>query len=315
LDKAGSRQGTRGAFGKKAVRVLSIAVVVSLLVGAVLLARRNYRHGRANREGAFRLAAVMFVLDMLLWLCRTHLMPSLSALVLFLIAVGGSLFVAAVTWILYLALEPWVRRRWPQTIISWSRLLSGQVRDPLVGRDILFGVMLGVVWILIFQLRCIPLMRLGGVPFLGNTDYLVGGRIALGAWMSKVPSSILGTLEFFFLLFGLKFVLRKGWLAAIAFVALFAVPRGLLDSHPAIELPTMFLVYSIAVLIVLRFGLVPLAVAIFTVDMASNLPLSGDLSTWFMTNSLVALVSVAVLAAWGFYHSLGGQPVWKLEMD
>jgi hypothetical protein len=133
--------------------------------------------------------------------------------------------------------------------------------------------------------------------------------------MRQVPSSILGTLQFFFLLFGLKFVLRKDWLAAIAFVALFAVPRGLLDSHPAIELPTLFLVYSIAVLIVLRFGLIPLAVAIFTVDMASSVPFSGDLSTWFMTTTLLALFSVVALAAWGFYHSLGGQPLWKLEME
>jgi serine/threonine-protein kinase len=303
------------SFGKKAAQVLMVAVFVSLLVGAVLLARRNYRHGRADREGGFRLAAVMFVLNMLLWLCRTHLMPSLSALVLFVVAVSGSLFVAAVTWILYLALEPWVRRRWPQTIISWSRLLSGQVRDPLVGRDILFGVMLGVVWILIFQLRSIPVMRIGGVPFLGSTAYLVGGRTALGAWMREVPSSILGTLQFFFLLFGLKFLLRKDWLAAIAFVALFALPRGLEDSHPAIELPTLVLVYSIAVLIVLRFGLIPLAVAIFTVDMISNLPFSGDLSAWFMTNSWLAVFSVVALAAWGFYHSLGGQPLWKLEME
>ena len=77
----------------------------------------------------------------------------------------------------------------------------------------------------------------------------------------------------------------------------------------------MILVYSIAVLIVLRFGLIPLAVAIFTVDMAANLPLSGDLSAWFATNSLLALLSVLVLAVWGFYHSLGGQPIWKVEME
>jgi len=303
------------SFGKKASQILTIFIFLSFLVGAIFLARRNYRHGRADREGAFRLAAVMFVLDMLLWLCRTHLMPAMDSLALFMIAVGGSLFVAAVTWVLYIALEPWVRRRWPQTIISWSRLLAGQLRDPLVGRDILFGVMLGVVWILIFQLRSIPVMRLGGVPFLGNSDYLVGGRTAMGAWLKQVASSILGTLQFFFLLLLLKVVLRKEWLAAIAFVAILAVPRGLLDSHPAIELPTLILVYSIAVLIVLRFGLIPLAVAIFTVDMAGNLPLSSDLSAWFTVNSLAALGSVLVLAVWGFYHSLGGQPIWKLEME
>ncbi|MBZ5685429.1 MAG: serine/threonine protein kinase [Acidobacteriia bacterium] len=303
------------SFGKKAGEILTIALIVSLLAGAVFLARRNYRHGRGDREGAFRLAGVMFVLDMILWLCRTHLTPSFATLGLLLLALCSSLFVSAVTWILYLALEPWVRRRWPQTMISWSRLLSGQLRDPLVGRDILFGVMLGVVWILIFQLHNIPLMRLGSVPPLGNTEYLLGARMAFGAWLRQIANSILGTLEFFFLLLGLKFVLRKDWLAAIAFVAIFAVPSGLLDSHPRIELPTLILVYSIAVLIVLRFGLIPLAVAIFTVDMTLSLPLSGDISAWYMGNSLVALFSVVVIAVWGFYHSLGGQPIWKVEME
>jgi serine/threonine-protein kinase len=303
------------SFGKKASQILTSLIFLCLAVGAVFVARRNYRQGRADREGAFRLAVAMFVLDMMLWVCRTHLTPSVDTLALFLIAVGGSLFVSAVTWILYLALEPWVRRRWPQTIISWSRLLSGQLRDPLVGRDILFGVMLGVVWILIFELSSIPLMRLGGAPSFGNVDYLTGGRTALGASLKQVLASILGTLEFFFILLGFKFMLRKDWLAAIAFVALFAVPRGLLDSHPTIELPTLIWVYSIAVLIVLRFGLIPLAVAIFTVDMAANLPLSADLSAWFMTGSLLAWFSVLVLAAWGFYHSLGGRPIWKPGME
>jgi serine/threonine-protein kinase len=256
----------------------------------------------------------MFVLDMVLWLCRTHLFFSFASLGLLLLALCGSLFVSAVTWLLYLALEPWVRRRWPQTLISWSRLVSGQIRDPLVGRDILFGVMLGVLWMLIFQLRHIPLMRLGSVPPLGNTEYFLGARMALGAWLRQIANSILGTLEFFFLLLGLKFLLRKDWLAAIVFVALFAF-RGLYDSHPAIELPTLILVYSIAVIIVLRFGLIPLAVAIFTVDMALSLPLSSDVTAWYMGNSLVALFSVVIIAVWGFYHSLGGQQIWKAEME
>ena len=111
-------------------------------------------------------------------------------------------------------------------------------------------------------------------------------------------------------------ILAWGWRrAAIAFVAIFAVPRGVFDSHPKIELPTLILVYSIAVLIVLRFGLIPLAVAIFTVDMGASLPLSADLSAWFLINSVLALLSVVVLAVWGFYHSLAGQPLWKFEME
>ena len=55
------------------------------------------------------------------------------------------LWAAGLLWVLYLAVEPYVRRFWPATIVSWSRLMARQWRDPLVGRDILFGVALGVL--------------------------------------------------------------------------------------------------------------------------------------------------------------------------
>jgi len=302
-------------LGKKVSQILGMTLLISCLLGALYMARRNHRRGRGDHDGAVRLAVVMFCLEMLLWLCRTHLMPGLESFGLFVLATSTSLFVAGLTWVLYLALEPWVRQRWPHTMISWSRLLSGQFRDPLVGRDILFGVMLGVVWILVFQLRSIQLMHMGAMPGIGQNEYFEGGRHALGAWMMQIVSSILGTLQFFFLLFALKLVLRKDWLAAIAFVAIFALPQALSRSHLAIELPTFILVYAIAVLIVFRFGLIPLAVAIFTINMAANLPFSSDLSSWYMTDSILALLSVIALAAWGFYHSIGGEMVWKLETD
>jgi len=216
---------------------------------------------------------------------------------------------------LYLALEPWVRKRWPHAIISWSRVLSGKFRDPVVGRDILFGVMLGLLWILIFQFRYIPMLHMGAVPGIGQTEFIVGGRVAFGAWVSQIATSILGTLQFFILLLGLKALLRKDWLAAAAFVALYALPRGLTSPHMAIELPTEIVVYAIAVLIVFRFGLIPLAAAIFTVNLGANLPTSPDFSAWYMPGVLLALFSIAALGAWGFYHSLGGRPLWKFEME
>jgi serine/threonine-protein kinase len=243
-------------------------------------------------------------------------------------AVSTGLFVSGTAWLLYLALEPWVRRRWPQTIISWSRLLSGQVRDPLVGRDILFGVMLGIAWILIFQIRYIPMMHMGAVPGLGSPEYLMGGRSALGVWLMQIPISIIGTLQFFFLLLGLKvlfgflfsliglkLVRSTDWLAAIAFVAIFAIPRGLSSTYVSVELPAQILVYSIAVLIVYRFGLIPLACAIFTINMMANVPFTGDFSAWYMPAFILALLGVVALAAWGFYHSLGGEMIWRPEIE
>jgi ABC-type nickel/cobalt efflux system permease component RcnA len=83
----------------------------------------------------------------------------------------------------------------------------------------------------------------------------------------------------------------------------------------SIELPLQILIYAIAVLIVFRFGLVPLAIAIFTVDMLSGVPISSDVSTWYMTTSIFALLSVVALAGWGFYHSLGGESLWVVEPE
>lgn len=301
--------------GKKVQQYIAIVLILSFFFGVIRVARLNYRQGRGDREGALRLAWVMFVLEILLWLCRGHMFAGMGVIGEIIMAVSTALFVSGTTWMLYLALEPWVRRRWPQAIISWSRLLTGQFRDALVGRDILFGVMLGVAWILIIQLGSIAMTRLGSAPSLAQTEYLVGGREALGAWLMQIPVSILGTLQFFFLLLGLKFVLRKDWLAALAFVAIFALPKALTSSYLPVELPLWILVYAIAVLIVYRFGLIPLACAIFTVNMLSNVPFTADFSAWYMSTFVLALLSVVALAGWGFYHSLGGEPLWRPEME
>jgi predicted Ser/Thr protein kinase len=303
------------SIGERAGRIIGLLLLCSLLLGSASLARRNYRQGRGDRAGALRLGTVMFLLEMGLFLCRSHFGTLGDTVGLSIIAASTALFIAGVTWLMYLALEPWVRRHWPKTIISWSRLLSGGVSDPLVGRDILFGVLLGVVWILVFQIRYIPMMRMGASPATFSTDALMGGREALGVWLRQWPQSIQSTLVFFFVLFGLKVLLRKEWIAAIVFVAIFAVPPGLSSTYIAVEMPAQILVYSIAVLIVLRFGFVPLACAIFTINLTAIVPLSADFSAWYMTPSILALLSVMALAGWGFYHSLGGEPLWRVELE
>jgi hypothetical protein len=130
-----------------------------------------------------------------------------------------------------------------------------------------------------------------------------------------VPSSILGALEFFFLLLGLKKLLRKDWIAAIAFIAIFTGLNSPGNNYLAINIPARIVVYAIAVLIVYRFGLVPLACAIFTIDMLENVPFTVDLSAWYLSTSIFALLSVVALAGWGFYHALSGQPLWRAEAD
>ena len=303
------------SVGQQAERIIFVLILVLGLGGGALLARRNYLRGRGDRQGALRLAIVMFLLEMALFACRSHFPTIGDTIWLLLMAISTALFRSGAMWIFYMAIEPWVRRQWPKSIISWSRLLAGSWRDPVVGRDILIGVALGVLWILVFEIRYLLMMRLGASPALGATEALMGGRVALGWWLREWPQSIQSTLVFFLVLFGLKVLLRKEWIAGIVFVAIFALPRGFSGSYTKIELPAQILVYSIALLIVIRFGLVPLVCAIFTIDMTLNLPFSAEFSSWYMTTSILALLSVLVITGWGFYHSLGGQLVWKLEME
>jgi hypothetical protein len=175
--------------------------------------------------------------------------------------------------------------------------------------------MLGTAWILIFKVTRVILLRLGASPDFAQTEYLIGGRQALGAWWAQIPVSVISTLEFFFVLLGLKVALRRNWLAAAVFVAIFTCAKTLGGSHLAVQIPSTILIYSIAVLIVVRFGLIPLACAVFTIELLANVPFSADFSTWYATTSVAILLSVLALAGWGFYNALGDAPLWKLDAD
>jgi serine/threonine-protein kinase len=294
--------------------LLLLATILSVVAGAALIARRNYIRGRGDRRGASRLAYVTFATLMGLWLCRSHIAPTLDSLLPFFLAISTALFFAGLIWILYLSLESYVRRHWPQALVSWSRLVMGQLRDPLVGRDVLFGVILGVVWILIFQVRVALTIRYGAYPSLYPSEYLMGGRYALGAWLIQIPGAIQGTLLFFFLLFVLRVLLRKEWLAAIVFVVLWVALKTLGSDYPWIDGSAWALLYGVAAIVAFRFGFVALAVGIFATDLLINAPLTLDFSFWYAISSWLPLLSVAALAVWGFYNALAGQKLWKNEL-
>ncbi|HEX8814112.1 MAG TPA: serine/threonine-protein kinase [Terriglobales bacterium] len=283
------------------VQIVLLVIFLSMLVGCAWLARRSYFRGSADRDGAARLALVVFVLDLFLWLCRAHIVFSTDMVLPLVIALSTSLFLAAVVYVMYLALEPYVRRNWPQGIISWSRLLQGQFRDPVVGRDALFGVLLGLSWVLIYSVKNILEVRRGGPPQLYSEGFLMGSRAALASWLVHIPLSIQSTLIFFFLILVFRLLLRKDWLAALAFIALGTVVRLPNADFPAIEAGAQILIYGIAAVVVLRFGLVALAVGIFCADVLLNAPLTADLSAWFAPNGLFVVTTVAALAAWSFY--------------
>src|SRR6266436_3295880 len=81
-------------------------------------------------------------------------------------SLSRAVLTAGFLWLLYVALEPFIRRRWPQRIISWSRLLAGNFRDPLVARDIVLGAVFGAVMILLSVVSFVSLRWIGRPPEL-----------------------------------------------------------------------------------------------------------------------------------------------------
>jgi hypothetical protein len=220
----------------------------------------------------------------------------------FLIAVCTAVFYGVLLWTIYLALEPFVRRHWPQTLVSWANVLAGHLRDPVVGRDVLIGSALGVAWVLMF--RGVDLLTVReGANFPGATELLSGLRSTAGLVVERVPYAIRNVLFFFFLLFLLRVLLRSVWAAAVAFAGMFALLNALGDARWIGALMT-FLYFGTGAFVVLRWGLLSYAVGIFVSELLINLPTTLDTSAWYFGNMLL-LVSIAVgLASWAVVHAV-----------
>ena len=121
-------------------------VIVALVIAAMLLARYNVRARRADLRGAWRLALFVMVGYAAVWVLAAHHVPDVNQeMNSFLRYFGSTLVAAALLWVTYVAVEPYVRRFWPDGILGWTRLLSGYVRDPRVGRDVLTGCVFAAV--------------------------------------------------------------------------------------------------------------------------------------------------------------------------
>ena len=302
--------------GGRISNIVQIVLIFLVIAGSAVLARRQFKRGKGDQQGAFRLAKAIFVLQIAIWLCYSHFIPTTDELQFFAIAVSTALFSSLIVWVLYMSLEPFVRKLWPHSIISWTRLVSGRVRDPLIGRDTMFGVMLGLMWVLMFEVRIyLGAAHFGESPQLGVTDYMLGMARTMGAVLAQAPNGILGIMVFFLVMIGLRYILRNQWAAGAGFVAIYAGLKLLRSDHPGIDAVIWVAIFGIAAFAIVRFGLITLAVAVLTVNTLANVPLALDFSRWYATAAMSVPLIVLALGVWGFHTALGGQKIFKGEME
>jgi serine/threonine-protein kinase len=299
---------------EKTGNAILLALFLALLMGAVFLARRNLRLGRGDRRGAFRLAVFVLVLLAIAWGINAHHLPTSEEFGLFVIITSFALFIAVFVWLLYIGLEPFVRRRWPNSLISWSRVLAGQFRDPLVGRSVLTGVAFGLGWSLSNILQRLAegwFGRLPPRPMSVALDPLLGMRGMIGELLSAIPGASGVALAFFFLFVLLRLLLRKDWVAAAAFILILAATSALSGKYPVVDAVFGAVSFGVVIFILKRFGLFCLMVAFTTFHVLYDLVHSIQLSRWLAASTILGVLFVLALAVYGLQVSLAGRPIFS----
>jgi serine/threonine-protein kinase len=303
---------------KAAVRAfISTSVYVATLLGGAVLAFRNFRLARADRKGTARLAVFVFGVFMLNWaLAATHATSYTEEFFnVALPAVAKALLWTAVLWVCYVALEPHVRRIWPHRLVSWTRLLNGRWRDPLVGRDVLIGCAAGVVLVPTVGM----LDRLGaslqGLPErvpMGATSLqpLLGVRFIAERVGIDVVAAIHWAMLFLFVPVLLKLAVRKVWLAVgLAFV-LWTLKAQLDLDRPFSwwDLLCQSLATAVPLFIAIRYGFLSIAAACVGMFLLWDMPITLRYSEWYSGVSLFAILLLGALLCTGLYFAVRVKP-------
>ncbi len=292
---------------------LGTVAVFLMFVASGFIARHNLKKGRGDRQGATRVAGFVLTVAFFVWVLNAKhaVNPNIEMSRFF----GGlPLWAAAMLWLLYLAVEPYIRRFWPSTLVSWSRLIAKQWRDPLVGRDVLLGVGLGMLVYIVDIGGTLLAGRFGywPPPSVPSFDHLLGTRFVIAQVGNVVFNCVLNALFIVFGMVLLKLLLRREWTAVLVAILLFTftASRGLSDvGSRAVNLSSIFLFISIMVFTAQRLGLLAMVVLFFVEFMFSGAAITLDPSSWFFGDSLLLILIPTTLALYGFYASRGGEPL------
>jgi predicted Ser/Thr protein kinase len=301
-------QGFAFTVRQRAAAVIGMTLLVGLVAAAAWLAHRNLARGRGDRAGAWRLAVYAAAVGLLAWALWAHHVADLVAEVAMLVRADGVIVLLALCiWVLYLALEPYVRRRSPHLLISWTRLLAGRWRDAAVGRDVLVGAAAGALMAVAIVLA----WRLPGWvgrpapwPQDHQLDAFLGvrERLTSAASMQLDAAAVgLGTLV---LLVLLRMVVHSDLAAGAGILLIAGVPDAIASELPwFVALPLAMAVMSLGVIVLLRFGLLAMIATLYVKSLALESPFSLRFDHWTGAPTAFSLALIAAIVGWGLWAS------------
>ncbi len=279
-------------------------LIVAIHLTVIVLAVYNLWLGRGDRAGALRvgllLAACVLLMVLPRFLERPALLASFSSFMHF---VGRCLYALAVGALFYLAFEPFTRKIWPQSLVSWTRLIRGRVLCCTVARDILVGLPAGVACVLGAQASWMISCHMGLLPGPPpNPQGIVLATMATPvAGLTAIPFALMvggyNGLMIFILLVVVRLIVRHAAGSAIVTAVLFTLIFGWGGGHPIPSLAATAVLSAIVVSIVLRFGLLSLLTAWIVYTLLLSFPLTLDWQSWLAPITLVPVAITVLLAA------------------
>jgi serine/threonine-protein kinase len=279
--------------------------------GAMLVAWRNFKAGRTDMRGATRLGVVIFLCSLLSWVLSAHHVASREYLAAVFRAISVVLTTGALGAVLYMAVEPFIRRRWPESLTSWTRLFGGRFRDSLVGGHVAIGIAVGIGLALWSMLKAVILLEQGLVTrqdwrMLGGPEWVMTAFVGDLVWWSVVK-----TLSVCVLMLFARLLLRRDWAAFAAaalltnIVTIVEGPRLLMQI--AFEVPAA----ALAVWLLIRWGVLTMTIAFFIHEVAISTPLTTDFTAWNAGPTVALVTAVGVLAIWAFSAAMAGRPLFE----
>jgi hypothetical protein len=286
-------------FGLPGGGATLVAMGAFLGLMAVLVARRNLRLGRGDRHGAVVLGTLVFAVGMLRWLILADHTAGAGELTMFFKGMSFAGLFAAVLWTLYLAIEPPVRRIWPDSLISWSRLQSGRVRDPLVASHILVGLTAGLS-LQVLGLAVHAIFAGGDPIYLPRIDALSSPAFFAAYVLFEIVRGLSSSLLSLLLLVLARGAVGNIWLACL----IAAVIQGTFVFSPWVaQQPVtsgwqILAGFFVLAFVVRRFGTLALFPTTFL-----NLVLTSPVSLggWHTSSSLMLLALLALVSGWALW--------------
>ena len=294
-----------------------VFTVFALLLICFLFARRNIKQGRGDRQGATRVTiGILVVLFLGLTLTAHYTGDADWVFISFLLWSGLAMTNAVQFALLYVALEPYVRRTWPEILISWSRFVAGGWKDPLVGRDLLIGVLFGVAMVICnFTRVALPDWFPFGVINVGWQGDQVWRELPV--FLGTIPSNILALMYAVGSLAVIFLVTRVTRSKAVGLVvaALFSVGPSIYGENLLVEVVVASVVAILWMTCLMRVGLLSLCVSLFVLNTLSYGLVTLDLSRWYAWRGVVEVGVVLAIAVYGFRVALGSKSLYGTALD